>query len=302
MADSLPLCRAGSPWTSRLHYLPAARDVLHGDSPYSLADAALGHAHVYPPQVAFLLTPFAVLPDDVAALLALVVVAALLVGTLFILGIRDPLCYLALFGMAYDLAGIRHGQRHARVGVCVGDHLALPEPHLATGNRPWRLPCPPRSSCGRWSCGRWRHEACARPHTRSESASLLTFGLWAVLGFQGLADYRRCFRRCAVRTRAKGYSFVGIAASAGLPATVGHVAMLVVGVLLLAGCVVLARRGDEQGAFFLALAAAFTFTPILWMHYFVLLAVPLAIARPRFSLLWLLPIALWVGPRIGRRR
>ncbi len=96
---------------------------------------------------------------------------------------------------------------------------------------------------------------------------------------------------------AKRYSYVGIAASAGLPATFGYVAMLVIGGLLLGGCVVLTRRGDEQGAFFLALAAAFAFTPILWMHYLVILAVPLAIARPRFSPLWLLPIALWFGPR-----
>jgi hypothetical protein len=35
------------------------------------------------------------------------------------------------------------------------------------------------------------------------------------------------------------------------------------------------------------LAAALVMTPILWLHYLVLLAVPIALARPRLSPLWL---------------
>jgi hypothetical protein len=37
----------------------------------------------------------------------------------------------------------------------------------------------------------------------------------------------------------------------------------------------------------------------VWLHYLVLLIVPLAIFRPRFSALWLLPILLWTSPRPG---
>ena len=61
----------------------------------------------------------------------------------------------------------------------------------------------------------------------------------------------------------------------------------------------LARRGDEVGSFACAIAAALAFSPVVWLHYLVLLAVPLGIARPRFSALWLLPIVLWVCPRAG---
>ena len=280
----------------RLHYLPAARDVLHGDSPYSLADAILGRAYIYPPQVAFLLTPFTVLPDDIAALLALVVVAALLVGTLVILGVRDPLCYLALFLWAptwneFDAASVtpalalalaitwRYRSRTWPSAIALG--LAVPAKVFMWPLVVWTL-------------------ATRRLRTTAYAigvGAVLTFALWALLGFQGLAEYPSMLQALSEANAAESYSFVGIAASAGLPPTVGHVVMAVVGVLLLAGCVVLARRGNEQGAFFLALAAAFAFTPILWMHYLVLLAVPLAIARPRFSLLWVLPIALWVGQR-----
>ena len=40
-------------------------------------------------------------------------------------------------------------------------------------------------------------------------------------------------------------------------------------------------------------------SPIVWLHYLVLLLVPTAIARPRFSAIWLLPILLWTSPRPG---
>ena len=60
-----------------------------------------------------------------------------------------------------------------------------------------------------------------------------------------------------------------------------------------------ARQGDDERSFFAAIGAALALSPIVWLHYLVLLAVPLAIARPRFSPLWLLPIVLWVCPRSG---
>jgi hypothetical protein len=43
----------------------------------------------------------------------------------------------------------------------------------------------------------------------------------------------------------------------------------------------------------LALAAALAASPIVWMHYFLLLLVPLALARPRLSPLWLVPFAYY---------
>ena len=60
-----------------------------------------------------------------------------------------------------------------------------------------------------------------------------------------------------------------------------------------------ARRGDEVRAFTCAVAATLALSPIVWLHYLVVLLVPLAIARPRFSAIWLLPILLWVSPKPG---
>ena len=59
------------------------------------------------------------------------------------------------------------------------------------------------------------------------------------------------------------------------------------------------RRADDLRAFTYAIGGALALSPIMWQHYLVLLAVPLAISRPRFSMFWLLPIILWVSPRAG---
>jgi len=40
--------------------------------------------------------------------------------------------------------------------------------------------------------------------------------------------------------------------------------------------------------------AALVLTPILWLHYLVLLLVPIALARPRLSALWLVPLVMTI--------
>jgi hypothetical protein len=37
-------------------------------------------------------------------------------------------------------------------------------------------------------------------------------------------------------------------------------------------------------------------SPIVWVHYYVLLYVPIAIAKRSLSWLWLLPLAFWALP------
>ena len=54
-----------------------------------------------------------------------------------------------------------------------------------------------------------------------------------------------------------------------------------------------------ERSFTCAVAATLALSPIVWLHYLVVLLVPMAIVRPRFSLLWLLPVLLWVSPRPG---
>ena len=48
-----------------------------------------------------------------------------------------------------------------------------------------------------------------------------------------------------------------------------------------------------------AIAAALALTPIVWLHYFALLLVVVALAQPRLGLLWFVPLALIVTPGSG---
>ena len=46
----------------------------------------------------------------------------------------------------------------------------------------------------------------------------------------------------------------------------------------------------------LAVLAALVVTPLLWLHYLLLLYAPIALYRPRLAPLWFLPLLLWVTP------
>ena len=123
---------------------------------------------------------------------------------------------------------------------------------------------------------------------------------WAAIGFAGLAEYPDLLRRLSELQSERSYSIVGMAATLGLPDAVGRAATLVVG----------ARAARRRASFWRGAATRSgrsrarsrrrsRLSPIVWLHYLVLLLVPLAILRPRFSLLWLLPVLLWVSPRPG---
>jgi hypothetical protein len=49
----------------------------------------------------------------------------------------------------------------------------------------------------------------------------------------------------------------------------------------------------------LAVAAALVFSPIVWLDYYALAAIPLAVVRPTFSPIWLLPLVTWGLPSAG---
>ena len=68
---------------------------------------------------------------------------------------------------------------------------------------------------------------------------------------------------------------------------------------LLAAVVVVGRQGDARTSFILAVAASLAFTPVVWLHYFALLLVVVALAQPRLGFVWLVPLGLFVTPGSG---
>jgi hypothetical protein len=66
------------------------------------------------------------------------------------------------------------------------------------------------------------------------------------------------------------------------------------GVALL--CFKTGRAGREQVAFALSMGVVLLATPVIWLHYFALLLVPLALSLPRVGPLWLLPLLTFGCP------
>jgi hypothetical protein len=72
-----------------------------------------------------------------------------------------------------------------------------------------------------------------------------------------------------------------------------------VGLAILVAIVVVARRGDDRAAFILAIAAALSLSPIVWLHYFALLLVVVAVAQKQLGVVWFVPLVMFVTPGSG---
>jgi len=288
-------------WDVRFAYLPAAELVLDGESPYPAVDDPIlegQKGYVYPPQLVLLLVPLTILPVPLASFLVALGMLALVFATLHVLEIRDLRCYAAAAIWVPTISGVLLGN----VSIPLAFALAVV----------WRYRnamLPPAISLGLavsaklllWPMFVW---ALATRRLRTVAlavgvGALVTLVAWAIIGFAGLAEYPVLLERLSEIQSERSYSIVGMASTLGLAEGVGQVVTLLVGGALLVGCVVLARRGDEERSFTCAVSATLALSPIVWLHYLVLLLVPLAILRPRFSFLWLLPVVLWVSPRPG---
>jgi len=122
---------------------------------------------------------------------------------------------------------------------------------------------------------------------------------WAVIGFEGLTGYPDLLRRLERTVGGDAYTVSNLASDLGASSVVSRTVWLALGVGVLIACVRVARRGDDQSAFILGLAAALALSPLVWLHYFTLLMVAVAVARPRLGLVWFLPLAMFVATGHG---
>jgi hypothetical protein len=129
-------------------------------------------------------------------------------------------------------------------------------------------------------------------------AGAVTFGLWSLVGFSGLLDYPSSLDKLETAQTGSSYTVRALLEDLGAPA-LGQVAWYAVVVLVLVGCVVTGLRGDDRLSFSLAVLACVIASPIVWLHSFVLLLAPVALYRPRFGIVWILPALLWFGSGTG---
>lgn len=274
----------------------AALEVVHGHSPYvKPTAAAVAHfdKFVYPPVAALVFAPFAALPSGAArVLMALAGLAAVLVA-LRLLQVEDWRCYgiAVLSAPAINTLALGAITSFLLLGAAVAwryrDNVAVAAVSTAFAAVLklflWPL--------GVWllATRRWRAAiGCAA------IGVLLILGGWAVIGFAGLRSYPTLIHLLEKVEAPVSYSAVALLGVSGSTQT----ALTVVLSLLAVVAIGFAARGadGDRRALAVAVVASLVAAPLVWLHYLLLLFVPIAVYRPRLSGLWFLPLLLWVTP------
>jgi hypothetical protein len=277
----------------------AGRHLLAGVSPYVAPHSGQlqGIAFVYPAVAALLLAPFSLLSHSPAGVLftGLNLVAVPL--TLRALNVTD----WRVYGAIMLWPAIFSGWETANVTLLLGLGIALA----------WRWRDRP-VVCGAlvallisaklflwplivWLVATRRLRACGHAVAIGVAMNVLA---WGVLGFDQIAKYAHLIGTLSTFQENRGYSVMALAMNRGVDRSIAYGAMVTITALLVAGCLVAGRRSGGRPALALAIGASILGSPITWLHYFALLLIPLALARPRLSVMWLLPVFLWF-PTLG---
>jgi alpha-1,2-mannosyltransferase len=274
----------------------AGQAVLDGRSPYPPTTvAALRHqnAFVYPAPAALAIAPLGLLPEAVAAALFLALSIAAVSGSLWLLGVRDVRCHAVALLSLTTVQGLVLG--------AVSPLLVLP---LAVAWR-WRdrlrivvvtaaaavamkLFLAPMAI---WLAVTGRVRAAI---AGGILAAVVVLGTWPLIGLETLRSYPTLLSTLTRVEGGSGLSAYALLTRLGLPSAAAQTTALAVA----AGLAALAFRvrrspGGDAAAFAIALAACLLVSPIVWLHYYVLLIVPVAILSPRLSWAWALPLASW---------
>ena len=282
-------------------YFAAAEDVLRGESPYPAPNVAAvtdGAVYIYPPLTALVVVPLTALPLSVAE--GLVVIAGVLavVATLLALDVRDWRCYVVAFLWVPVLNAI--GLGNLTIFLVLGAALTWRYRDRSRGAA--TLGTTLAAKLFLWPLVVWMvaTRRVAYGALAIAVALCLLVVSWAAIGFAGLLDYQDILRIAHSLWADDAYSVYAIALDAGVPDGLAGFIGLALAASLLGASVVSGRRGEDRVAFVLAIAAALAFSPIVWRHYFALLLVPVAIARPRLGVVWFVPVLMWpVSEGIG---
>lgn len=274
------------PFAGDFHHelYPEAKLLLEGTNPFPDPDwNPIAQPNlIWPPLAAYLVAPLTALPVGAADVVMVLLGLGCFAVALWILGVRDWRVYGAfslwpevvgemrvahltpVLAVAIALAW-RHRDRRFIPGVLVG---------LAIGMKFFI-----------WPLVIWL-AATRRVREAVVAAAVSAASVLLVIPFVGLHDYVQALLNLGRAFDQDSYTVFGLLEQAGATNSVARVATLLTGIVLLVAT-------WHYRSFTLALATALVLSPIVWLDYFALAALPLALARPRLSWVWLLPVATW---------
>ena len=292
--DSLHLVDFRSLWH-------ASRDVLDGRSPYRpspdprlpVTADCLGSGpdcFVYPPLTALLTVPLGLLPFAAAGTIFFALDVAALLAALRVLGVRDWRCYGVVLASGPALSAVEGGTLTPLLVLCVAvawryrDNRAVASITVAAAVV---------AKLFLWPLVIW-FIATRRASTAALAVAIgavICVATWAPLGFAGVGVYPERLHALTHVWQSRAYSPVALGLALGLPSRTATLLGLVAGGAVLAAAVRVGRRGnDDQRSFALTISAVLLLSPLIWLNSFLLLLVPLAIARPTLSRAWALTV------------
>jgi hypothetical protein len=263
---------------------PEAKLLLEWKNPFPGPDAALEHGHnlIWPPVAAFLVAPFTILSPGEADWAIAFLGLTCFMASLAIVGVRDWRVF-GVFAMWPSVIGeIRVS--HLTPVLCL--LLALAWRYRDTRFAPGvAIGFAGAIKFFLWPLGIWL-AAIGRARETLVAAAVAAASLLLVLPFTSLHDYLRTLVELGKDFDQDSYSPFGLLMQVGAPETLARGVTWAIGLVLLVACWRRASLG-------LAVAAALVLSPIVWLDYYAVAAIPLAVVRPRLSWVWLAPIATW---------
>ena len=136
-----------------------------------------------------------------------------------------------------------------------------------------------------WPLGIWL-AAIGRAREAVVAAAVAAASLLLVIPFTALHAYFQTLIRLGKDFDQDSYSPFGLLMQVGSSEVVARGATWAIGLALLVVC-------WRRASFGLAVAAALVLSPIVWLDYYAVAAIPLAVVAPRISWVWFAPIATW---------
>jgi hypothetical protein len=288
----------------------AATAILHGHNPYrvhyiaQLADIVrrTGGVNptfavpVYPAPVLLAAVPFGLIPMWLGGSLFMGASAVGMAWGLRLLGVRDWRCialalisWPALFGLWFGTlspllilgAGIAWRARE-RTWQCATSISSL----VLAKVFPWPMMAWPLIQ------RRWRMFGLMVLVTGGGALAA-----WSLIGFHSLLTYPKMLSNLSYVESRAGVSVYAAFLSFGIGRNAALILALASAGGLTAAAWRMARRpGGTANAFGLVVLAALTASPLVWVHYEVLLFVPIALLSPRLSAMWFLPVVSGLVP------
>ena len=264
---------------------PEASLILDGENPFpkpGTTDLGEGRNLIWPPLAVALVAPFTLLPAEAADWAVAFVGLACFMLALRLVGVRDWRVYGVAALWPSVIGEIRVS--HLTPFLCLLVALAwrARERRLAPG-------VAVGLACGikffLWPLGVWL-AATGRRTAAVAAAAIAASSVLLVLPYTGLDEYVRVLLDLGRTFDQESYNLYGLVVQSGGPSWLGRALTILVGAALLVGCWL--RRSLA-----LAVAAALVLSPIVWLDYYALAAIPLAVVRPRLSAVWVVPLVTW---------